>query len=103
MIVMDINYYVDNLTNLSNNTLYKTFDVFFTGMGKDIFFTMIFAVLAIGIFVQSKHNLTTLIVYLLAVDVFCAVLIAPIALMVFGLITAFLGGGALYKSLVSKR
>ena len=99
----DISPYVDNLTNLSNNTLMKSFEVFFTGMGKDVFFTIIFSIIAIGILIQSKNNTTTLIIYLLAVDVFCAILLVPIALLVFGLVTAFLGGGALYKALVSKR
>lgn len=95
--------YIDNLTNLTNNTLYKAFDVFFVGFGKEIFFTILFSVIAIGILISSKHQTTTLIIYLLAVDVFCAVLLMPIALLVFGLVTAFLGGGALYRSLVSKR
>jgi hypothetical protein len=99
----DPHMYIDNLTNLTNNTFYKAFDVFFTGFGKDIFFTILFSVIAIGILISSKHQTTTLIIYLLAVDVFCAVLLAPIALLVFGLVTAFLGGGALYRSLVSKR
>lgn len=99
----DVTPYVDNLTNLTNNTIYNMFDAFYSVFGKDVFWTVLFTIFGIGLLIYSKGNLTTLIIYLIAVDVFCAVLLMPVALLIFGLVTAFLGGGALYKAIVSKR
>jgi len=99
----DVSPFLDNLTNLTNNTIYDMFDVFYSAFGKDIFWTLLFTIFGIGILLYSNGKTTTLIIYLIAVDVFCAILIMPIALLIFGLVTAFLGGGALYKAIVSKR
>lgn len=99
----DIQPWVDNLTNLSNDTFMKSFETLWAGMGKDVFFTFVFSAIAIGLYIQSEHSIPIMVAYFFGIAVFCAVLVSPLAMMIFGLCGAFLGGGALYKSLVSKR
>jgi len=95
--------YIDNLTNLTNDTMYKGVDVFSVLIGRDVLFTLIFGLIAVGLFIKFEHNITILVGYLLFVDVFMIATLNPIGILIFGLVTAFLGGGALYDSLIRNR
>jgi len=99
---VNITPYVDEIKNLSTNTTFQSFAPFTDVIGRDIFFTLIFALIGVGIHLGSKQNSTYTIAYFFGVTVFCAVLMSVFAVTFFGIITAFLGGGQLYKALVKK-
>jgi len=94
---------LDNLSNFSVNTSYKIFDVLSANIGRDMLFTLIFVFLGVAIFIKSDHSRNALIGYLIIVDVFAAVLIMPMVLLIFGLVTAFLAGPPIYNAVVRKR
>lgn len=95
--------WIDNLTNLSNDTFYKALQQHGNIIGMDIFFTLLFGILGVGIFIASERNIAITFAYFLMMTAFMAATIHPTATLVFGIVMAFLGAGPIFRALVKKQ
>lgn len=95
--------WIDNLTNLSNDTFYKAVEPYANLIGQDILFTLVFGIIGAGIFIGSERNIALTFAYFLMMTAFMSIIVHPIATLFFGIIMAFLGAGPIYRALVKKR
>ena len=93
---------VDKLVNFSNDTFYKSFLAYSDVLGIQVFWTAIFLIIGIALAVHSRFHLTLLLAYFLAVNLFVAVFIMPLAILVFGIINALLAAIIIYKAFVGR-
>ena len=98
----NIDPFLNNLTNISNNTFYKVIHVFSDKIGSEILFSLIFSILTIGAYIQSEGNSVTSLALLLVFTVICGVLLSSIMSIIFSIFIAILMTDILYKSWVSR-
>ena len=99
----NISTQIDTFVNFGNDTFFKAFVPFTNVLGSQIFWTAIFLVIGLALAVQSKYQMTLLLAYFLAVNIFVAILLMPLAFIIFGVINALLGTIIVYRGFVSKR
>lgn len=79
------------VTNMTENPIWVWTEPYTSLFGgPDIFFSFLFGVMAVGIYI-SKKSLPQLFGYLLLIDLFFAVLLPSILVLIFFLITVIVG------------
>lgn len=99
---VNITPYVDEIKNLSGNLVYSAFQTYTLILGVNIFWTFIFSMLGLGLFIGTKKNMLVTFAYFCGVTVICAGAMLPVAILILGFISAFMGASLLFKALVRK-
>jgi predicted branched-subunit amino acid permease len=98
----NIDPYLSNFTNISNNTFYKIVHVFIDKLGSEVFFSLMFIFLIIGAYIQSEGNQLTALSLILVFTVVCSLLLSSIMAIIFSIFIAILITNILYETWVKR-